>query len=522
MEQTVTTLNLGDIVARKAAGDFTGAAEGIAGALYESPATLIDPSVWTQLMNQPAILESGTDHEANVLFMTAVMMMIDEVCNDTDAGTARALVDAFLQGTQFRVSAHSDVDVKELMAMRTRLFLRSSFVLPERDHVFATAVANPWRPRVGILFRHLRADPETTSLLPFFSQAKKSGIELILFVAEEHPLDAFGQRMASASDRIVRVPSELPKAVAALRAADLDVLVFGNDITAKLSLGACLSFHRVARRAVCTVSTLVTTASPYVDEYFGCDYHAARGATSEFNEHFVSLPSPGFAFSFAEEKSPSKVTINRTQLGLGEKTVLFVSGANQTKLHGPVLDAWATILARVPDSAMFLYPFPPHFGPAQDAVVARIRSRFERHGVDPARIIILPQLPGRQAVKSLLAQMDIGLDSFPYPGVTTIVDAIESELPTVTLAGRTLRSAQAAAVLSSVGLDALITSDLDQYINTAVSLAERPEVREAIAARVRAAEAGTLPFVDETRFGRAAVHQYFRIHAELKQQGAPA
>lgn len=522
MEQTVTTINLGDIAARKAAGDFTGAAEGIARALYESPASLIDPSVWAQLMNHPAILENGTDHEANVLFMTAVMMMIDEVCNENDSGTAQALVDAFLQSTQFRLSAHSDVDVKELMSMRARLFLRSSFVLPERDHVFTTPVANPWRPRVGVLFRHLRADPETTSLLPFFSQAKKSGIELILFVAEDHPLDAFGQRMANASDRIVRLPADLPQAVAALRAADLDVLVYGNDITAKLSLGACVSFHRVARRAICTVSTLVTTASPYVDAYFGCNYHADRGAAAEFFERFVSLPSPGFAFSFADEKSPSQVTINREQLGLSEKTILFVSGANQTKLHSPVLDTWATILARVPDSALFLYPFPPHFGPAQDAVVARIRSRFERHGVDPQRIIVLPQLPGRQAVKSLLGHMDIGLDSFPYPGVTTIVDAIESRLPTVTLAGRTLRSAQAAAVLSSVGLDALITSNTDQYIDTAVTLANRPELREAIATRMQNSNAGTPPFVDETRFGRAAVHAYFRIHEELRQQGASA
>jgi predicted O-linked N-acetylglucosamine transferase (SPINDLY family) len=518
MEQATTKVHLDEIRARKSVGDFVGAAELIAQALADTPQFFLDPSVWAQLLNHPATFEHAQEHEANVLFMTAVMMIIEELCEQLGSAAAKSLCDAFLQGAQFRLTAHSDVDVKDLMVMRARIFLRSSFVLPERDYSFASPVANLWRPRVGILFRHLRADPETTSLLPFFSQAKKSGIETLIFVAEEHPMDAFGHRMASGCDRIIPLPADLPQAVRALREADLDILVFGNDITAKASLGACLSFHRVARRAVCTVSTLVTTASPYVDEYFGCGYHAQRGADAEFVERYTSLPGPGFAFCFGEEKSPSQVTINRAQLGLSEETVLFVSGANHTKLHGPVLDAWLEILRRVPDSALFLYPFPPHFGPTQNAVVARLRRRFERNGVNPARIIVLPQLPGRSAVKSLLCQMDIGLDSFPYPGVTTIVDAIESHLPTVTLAGQSLRSAQAAAAMSSAGMEELITHDVTGYIQKAVTLATQTELRREVVGRLKNIMAGTPPFLDDIGFGRAAVHQYFRIHDELKNQ----
>jgi predicted O-linked N-acetylglucosamine transferase (SPINDLY family) len=520
MKQTTTKIKLDDIHARKSVGDFIGAAELVAQTLAENPEYFIDPSVWAQLLNHPATFEQAHEHETNVLFMTAVMMMLEELCEQLGSAAAQTLCDAFLQGAQFRLTAHSDVDVKDMMVMRARIFLRSSYVLPERDYSFDTPVANPWRPRIGILFRHLRADPETTSLLPFFSQAKNSGIETLIFVAEEHPMDTFGRRMVSGCDRIIPLPAHLPQAVRALREADLDILVFGNDITAKASFGACLSFHRIARRTVCAVSTLVTTASPYVDEYFGSGYHAQRGAAAEFLERYTSLPGPGFAFCFGEEKSPSKVTINRSQLGLSEETVMFVSGANYTKLHGPVLDAWLEILRRVPDSALFLYPFPPHFGPSQDAVVARLQGRFKRNGVNPARIIILPQLPGRGAVKSLLRQMDVGLDSFPYPGVTTIVDAIESHLPTVTLAGQSLRSAQAAAVLSSVGMDELITHDVAGYIQKAVTLATQTKLRWDVVGRLKNTMAGTPSFLDDIGFGRAAVFEYFRIHNELKKKVA--
>lgn len=522
MGQATKTVKLDEIRARKSVGDFIGATELFAQALAETPEHFLDPSAWAKLLNHPATFEHAQEHEANVLFVTAVMMMLEELCEQLGSEAAQSLCNAFLQGVHFRLTAHSDVDVKDLMVMRARIFLRSSFVLPERDHSFATPVANPWRPRIGIMFRHLRADPETTSLLPFFSQAKNSGIETIIFVAEENPIDDFGHLMARGCDRIIPLPADLPQAVRTLREVDLDILIFGNDITAKASLGACLSFHRVARRTVCTVSTLVTTASPYVDEYFGCEYHGQRGAAAEFIERYTSLPGPGFAFCFGEEKSPLQVTISRAQLGLSEETVLFVSGANHTKLHGPVLDAWLEILRCVPDSALFLYPFPPHFGPAQDAVVARIRGRFERNGVNPARIIVLPQLPGRNAVKSLLCQMDIGLDSFPYPGVTTIVDAMESHLPTVTLAGQSLRSAQAAAALSSAGMDELITHDVAGYIQTAVTLATQHELRREVVGRLKTAMAASPPFLDDIRFARAAVHEYFRIHDELKKQEVTA
>ncbi len=505
------------VTALKLAGDYLGATEHIARALQQHPDCFRDPAVWNLLMNQPAVFNGAQDYEANVLFATAVMVLIDALCNELDPASGQSLADAFLLGAQFRLTAHSDVDVKDLMLARARLFMRSSLLPGERDHVFASPVSNQWKPRLGVIFRHLRADPETTSILPFYSQAKRSGIEVFLFVLDDQIVDSFGSELADHADHVVKLPSQVADAVKTIREADLDILLFGNDITAKASLGACLSMHRLARRSICTVSTLVTTGSPYVDEYFGCDFHKQRGANGEFFERYTSLPNPGFAFRFASESNPSKVTINRAQLGLGPDTVLFVSGANHTKLHGAVLDTWARILRQVPDSALFLYPFPPHFGPTQETVISRIRKRFEEQGVHGGRIIVLPTIPGRQAVISLLRQMDIGLDSFPYPGVTTIVDAIEAQLPTVTLAGRTLRSAQGAAVLSSAGIEELITHDEDAYVSTSVMLAQQPALRKAVAERLRSAS-GSLSVLDEVRFGRAAVREYFRIHEELKQE----
>ncbi len=475
----------------------------------------LSPKTWSDLINQPAIFKSTSAHESNIQFISAVMRLLNQIGLNGQAELGKKLANSFLQGAHFRLTAHSNSNLKKMMSERANLIQKSGFILSEQEYLFKTPVAHPSTPRVGILFRHLKSDPETTSLIPFISQARKNGIEVIIFVLDQSFSNDFSNLLNSYGNRTVLLSQKLSEAVRQLRTADLDILIYGNDITAKLSLGACLSFHRVARKTIITVSTLTTTASNYVDIYFGCPFHANRGGSLEFTEHFISLPNPGFAFLFNQAETIRKDQPIREIFSIAEETIIFVSGANQTKLHEPVLNAWAEILKRVNSSILILYPFPPHFGSTNNPSAVRVREYFVSLNIKPERIIILPQLPGRQAVKALLRQTDIGLDSFPYTGVTTIVDSIESGVPTVTLAGDALRSSQAAAILASVGLDELITSSVNSYIELSVNLAINSEYRKGIRSQIQAINKNSTPYTDEVNFGNATVAEYFRIHSNL-------
>lgn len=477
----------------------------------------LSPRTWSNLINQPAIFKSTPAHESNIQFITAVMRLLNQIVINGQAELGKKLANSFLQGVHFRLTAHSNSNLKKMMSFRANLIQKSDFILAEQEFFFKSSVAHPSIPRVGILFRHLKSDPETTSLIPFISQARKNGIEVVIFVFDQSSTNDFSNLLNSYGNRTVLLSQKLSEAVQQLRTADLDILIYGNDITAKFSLGACLSFHRVARKTIITVSTLATTASNFVDIYFGCPFHANRGGALEFTEQFVSLPDPGFAFLFNETETE---TIRHDQpirenFTIAKETIIFVSGANHTKLHEPVLNAWAEILKRVNSSILILYPFPPHFGPTNNPSAVKVRNYFISLNIKPERIIILPQLPGRQAVKALLRQTDIGLDSFPYTGATTIVDSLESGVPTVTLAGDTLRSSQASAILASVGLDELITSSIESYIDLSVKLAMHSEYRKSIRRQIQALNENSTPYTDEVNFGKAAVVEYFRIHSDL-------
>ncbi len=509
-------VSLDHILSEKAGGNYDRAFQLFVNLLECSPDLFFYPKTWDVLINQPTIFCSEGAHEENIKFIVSTMGMIEKAYSQGPERSCKKFIDAFLQGAHFRLTAHSLSDLKGLMTMRADLIRKSSFVTLAQEYYFKSRVANADKPRVGIFFRQLKCDPETTSLIPFISQARKSGIEVLTFTLDREPLDQFGRQIIGYCDAVVHLTQDLSKNVSVLRAANLDILIYGNDVTAKLSMGACLSFHRVARKAIITVSTLATTASRFVDIYFGCEFHARRGAASEFTEQFIALPDPGFAFSFNQHDISTRSHSIRESLRVREDVILFVSGANRTKLHEPVLSTWAEILKRVPESQLILYPFPPHFGPEIRDVESRIRSYFLSNGVSSGRIIILPQIRNREEVKQLLRQSDIGLDSFPYPGVTTVVDAIEAGLPIVTLAGKSLRSAQAAAILSCIEMNELITFDRRDYIEMSVKLAFDTEFRTSISHRIRSLGKSKPPFLNEKSFGESATEAYFKIHSDLK------
>ncbi len=87
-------------------------------------------------------------------------------------------------------------------------------------------------------------------------------------------------------------------------------------------------------------------------------------------------------------------------------------------------------------------------------------------------------------------RVDLCLDTFPYNGTTTTCDALWMGVPVVALAGDDHRGRVGASQLTAVGLESLVASDENEYIETAVRLARDPErltdLRAGMRERMRA------------------------------------
>jgi predicted O-linked N-acetylglucosamine transferase (SPINDLY family) len=88
----------------------------------------------------------------------------------------------------------------------------------------------------------------------------------------------------------------------------------------------------------------------------------------------------------------------------------------------------------------------------------------------------------------LYHQLDIVLDTFPYNGHTTSLDALWMGSPVVSLAGERPVSRGGLSQLSNLGLSQWVAHTEDEYINIAVELAHDlprlEELRKTLRARM--------------------------------------
>jgi len=147
----------------------------------------------------------------------------------------------------------------------------------------------------------------------------------------------------------------------------------------------------------------------------------------------------------------------------------------------PTLRVWCRILERVADSRLLikLRMFDISEVEKHTAALARTLAphdeELQADLVSRKRIIFLPRAGSEAEHLQCYARLDIALDTFPYSGTTTTVDALLMGVPVVTRRLEGSKSVHAAnvsaSILSQAGLSELVAADEDGFVDIAVSLA---------------------------------------------------
>jgi predicted O-linked N-acetylglucosamine transferase (SPINDLY family) len=183
--------------------------------------------------------------------------------------------------------------------------------------------------------------------------------------------------------------------------------------------------------------------------------------------------------------------------------VTFGSFNNPAKMSPSTLDAWATLLSRLPHAKLLLKgkPF------ADSAARAMVLANLTKRGVAAERVELAPWSPGIDAHLATYNRVDIALDPFPYNGTTTTCEALWMGVPVVTLCGDRHAGRVGASLLTQVGLTELIASSVEEYVEIAGGLAADPgrlnEMRRTLRPRMAAS-----PLCDGRSFARRVEAAY--------------
>jgi len=137
---------------------------------------------------------------------------------------------------------------------------------------------------------------------------------------------------------------------------------------------------------------------------------------------------------------------------------------NFSKISEDVIDAWSKIL-RDTNSQIYLKN-PRHDTPS--LVKKNIIEKFLERDVSKKKILFLDHQPNRYNHLELYNKIDLALDTFPYPGVTTSCESVLMAVPVLTMKGYNFNSRCGESININLKMEDFIAENKNDYVNKAI------------------------------------------------------
>ena len=326
--------------------------------------------------------------------------------------------------------------------------------------------------RIGYISSDFRQHVVTCFSYALFSNYDKNNFEVICFSNGKE--DRISGKIRELVDQWINI-CHLNVGIAAkiIYEQGIDILVDLSGHTKNNCLP--IMAHKPAPIQMSGIGYFNTTGLKTID-YFITDVYCDPIEQNDeyFTEKLLRLPQSHFCYTPLYKNMP---TVSELPL-LENKYITFGSFNNFTKVNNEVLLLWKEILVRVPNSILLLKS--SILG--NQCCLPSIKSRFEKLGLPLERIKFRPETyPYLHEYNDI----DIALDTFPYPGGGTTCDALYMGVPVITLVGNRHGSRFGFSILKNIGLEELAAKSKAEYVNIVVSLANDVELLNGLRKNLR-------------------------------------
>jgi predicted O-linked N-acetylglucosamine transferase (SPINDLY family) len=221
---------------------------------------------------------------------------------------------------------------------------------------------------------------------------------------------------------------------------------------------------------------LATTGVAEMDYIIGDPFATPPEDSRLFTEKVWCLPQSFQCFT----PPPFSVEVGRLP-ALENGYITFGCFNNLTKINDAVIALWAKILVAVPGSKLFLKT--EQFGCPD--ICERTLQRFSAQGIEANRLLLEGGVPERKDLMVRYHAVDIALDPFPYPGVTTSVESLWMGVPVLTLKGNSFLSRAGESIAHNSGQSNWIATDSNDYLRKAIYFAHHIKKLAQLRQRLR-------------------------------------
>ncbi len=488
-------VNLGNT--RKELGEFGAAAEAYETALRAQPDSVV------ALNNLGCLLRTlGRYDDAETAFRRGLQLeprhaiLYDNLGSVLkDAGELDAAIDCFRKSLELNphsAATHGNLayalsfqSLQPTAILEECLRWNERFAAPLRpytDHVNDRSTDR--RLRIGYVSPDFRDHCQSLFTIPLLSRHDHAAFEVFCYAAVERP-DGVTRRIAAFADTWHDVRAMEDAHLADLIRRDrIDILV---DLTMHMAGARPLVFAR--KPAPIQIAWLAypgTTGLHAIDYRLSDERLDPAGYDDHYAERTLRLPDSFWCYDpLTEEPQVNALpALERGYLTLGCLN-------NPCKLTDATLRLWSGVMRALPDARLQLMS-PP------GAHRLRLLQRLAGHGVEGERVSFVPFRQRADYLRSYHG-IDLGLDTFPYNGHTTSLDACWMGVPTVSRIGDTCVGRAGLSQLFQLGLPHLAADTDRGFIETTVALADDlprlAELRLGLRARLERS-----PLMDASRF----------------------
>ena len=272
--------------------------------------------------------------------------------------------------------------------------------------------------------------------------------------------------------------------------ANIDILI---DLSGHTALNRLPVFaRRPAPVQVEWIGYFHSTGMAQMDYFITDPFTTPPDNGQLFSEVPVYLPQTRFCYG-PPEYAPEVQAAPFEKNGF----ITFGSFNRLPKLTDEVIAAWSQILLGAPHSRLVI----KSGALTEELVKERLLSRFANQGIAKERVE-LREGSSHIGMLTEYGDIDIALDTFPFNGGMTTMEALWMGVPVVTIAGNTVVSRQTVSVLTNIGLaDELAFAETAAFVAGTIALAGCPARLAELRASLRDRMASS-PLRDSTRFTR--------------------
>ena len=221
------------------------------------------------------------------------------------------------------------------------------------------------------------------------------------------------------------------------------------------------------------IGYMATTALPTIDYFLTDPIVDPPGQHEEyFTEKLLYLPSQFCYAGRSDVSVPDKAPVHM------RGHILFGVFNHYRKITDEMLRAWSEILAAVPEAELLLKSQEL----VSDSLVQTAYNRLRSLGFDMDRVQF--EAANTNYMERYL-DVDIALDTYPYPGGGTTLDALYMGVPVITRYGERRNTRFGLSILENLGLSELTADTIEGYIERAVSLARDPDLLDILHQNLR-------------------------------------